>query len=449
MRRIKQITVNALFGIFDHTIPLNLDDHITIIHGPNGFGKTALLRMIDGLFNAHIAELRTIPFKDFRVDFDDGSALQVQKSAVPRKGKRQANGTSSKLWFFKAGVEEPQSWSLDNFEHLDRKQLSFFEDIPGLYRIGPTEWQYLPEGEILSSEEVFKRFGAILPIARYRSKDEPDWLRELRDSVPVRFIQTQRLLGMAMPRRRPNYDQEPAMTLAVTNYSNELARTIQAKLAEYATLSQALDRSFPNRLFTLDTSLTLSDAQISQRLQNLEAKRAVLMAVGLLDQGQDAQLPQHINQDTRRALSVYIDDIEKKLKVFDEIAAKIDLFKQIINRRFQYKTLSISKEKGFIFTTNDGNILEPSDLSSGEQHELVLLYEFLFRVQPGALIMLDEPELSLHVAWQVQFLEDLQEIIKIVNFDALIATHSPQIIHDRWDLTVELRGPTAEVRIAE
>jgi len=27
------------------------------------------------------------------------------------------------------------------------------------------------------------------------------------------------------------------------------------------------------------------------------------------------------------------------------------------------------------------------------------------------------------------------------NIDVLIATHSPDIIHDRWDLTVELKGP--------
>jgi predicted ATP-binding protein involved in virulence len=37
--RIQQISVNGLFGIFDHVIPLNMDERITIIHGPNGFEK--------------------------------------------------------------------------------------------------------------------------------------------------------------------------------------------------------------------------------------------------------------------------------------------------------------------------------------------------------------------------------------------------------------------------
>ena len=45
------------------------------------------------------------------------------------------------------------------------------------------------------------------------------------------------------------------------------------------------------------------------------------------------------------------------------------------------------------------------------------------------------------MVWQQLFLNDLEEITKLVGFDVLIATHSPQIINDRWDLTVELKGP--------
>ncbi len=49
-------------------------------------------------------------------------------------------------------------------------------------------------------------------------------------------------------------------------------------------------------------------------------------------------------------------------------------------------------------------------------------------------------EISLHVDWQTQFLEDLKNVIRLSPFDALIATHSPQIINTRWDLTVELEA---------
>ena len=79
--QIQQISVSGLFGIFHHVIPLNTDDRITIIHGPNGFGKTAMLRMLNGLFNSRYSVFRTIPFIKFRVEFDNDSSVEVVKDS--------------------------------------------------------------------------------------------------------------------------------------------------------------------------------------------------------------------------------------------------------------------------------------------------------------------------------------------------------------------------------
>ena len=150
---------------------------------------------------------------------------------------------------------------------------------------------------------------------------------------------------------------------------------------------------------------------------------------------------QDIDEENTHVLAVYIEDVKQKLSVFDQLTAKIDLLIKIINKRFLHKQLSISRTDGFVFTSSKSKKLSPTKLSSGEQNELVLLYEMLFKVSPNSLILIDEPEISLHVAWQQQFLTDLEEITKLIGFDVLIATHSPQIINDRWDLTVELEGP--------
>jgi len=168
------------------------------------------------------------------------------------------------------------------------------------------------------------------------------------------------------------------------------------------------------------------------------------VAAGLLNKEREIDIKelQKIDESNRNVLSVYIEDVKKKLSVLDELSNKIDLLVKIINSRFLHKQMSISKNEGFIFRTSGNKDLQPTALSSGEQHELVLLFEMLFKVIPNSLILIDEPELSLHVVWQKEFLKDLQEIARIAGFDFLIATHSPQIIHDRWDITVELTGPT-------
>src|SRR5690349_9648734 len=82
MRRIKQISVTKLFGLFDHVIPLNLQDNVTIIHGPNGMGKTILLKMIDGLSEDSLDIFYRVPFEVFRVDFEDQSHISIKRTLL-------------------------------------------------------------------------------------------------------------------------------------------------------------------------------------------------------------------------------------------------------------------------------------------------------------------------------------------------------------------------------
>ncbi|NJO17074.1 MAG: AAA family ATPase [Thioploca sp.] len=102
---------------------------------------------------------------------------------------------------------------------------------------------------------------------------------------------------------------------------------------------------------------------------------------------------------------------------------------------FSIKTIKIDRKKGFLAEGRDKKLLPLESLSSGEQHELVLNCDLLFKILPNTLVLIDEPELSLHLSWQKRFLQDLLEIVKIAEFNVLIATHSPLlsvIILNSW-----------------
>ena len=77
--RIRHISVKGLFGVFDHEIPLNMDDRITIIYGPNGFGKTYSLSLVNELFNPGFGHFFSIPFDTVSVTLGDGGILSVRK----------------------------------------------------------------------------------------------------------------------------------------------------------------------------------------------------------------------------------------------------------------------------------------------------------------------------------------------------------------------------------
>lgn len=438
--RIKQITVKHLFGIFDHTINLNMEERITIIHGKNGFGKTSILRLVNGFFNLKYSDIRAIPFQKFTIIFDDKSFVDILKPSTSRNKK--SNGRPKITFnFTSSDQKEEPTFSPDS---PDGKTISFplgmIDDfIPDLDRVGSEKWLYTPTKEILYLEDIYERFGEYLP--KQFQKEYPDWLKKIRDSINVRFIESQRLLDISNSAKIGRTIRRPMTLYSVASYSEDLAENIQTKLAEYGQLSQTLDRTFPARVVQKKASLT--DDQLREKIDQLERERNQLISAGLLKKDEDSnfQVRDSIDDSTRKLLSVYIEDVETKLNVFNDIYPKVELFKSIINKKYSFKSVTIDQSKGFIFTTQEGEVLSPTDLSSGEQHELVILYELLFKVKPNTLILIDEPEMSLHISWQQEFLKDLQEITKLSELDILMATHSPDIINDRWDLTVELEKP--------
>lgn len=455
--KITTVEIKNLFGTFNHKVPINLDERITIIHGPNGYGKTILLKLLYGVFNAQYSELKTVPFDYLQINFSDGSKLRITKTATKsdKMKPREKNRAKILFVFSKPNVGE-QTISLEELERGRDQRFQFptailEEFIPGLEQIDLFSWRYIPTQEMLTLEQILERFNEYLPSELYspnlrtKSGNNPEWLQKLTSSIKIYLISTERLLKQASIQRSREAPKRFSTVQSVIDYSEELAKTIKSKLAESAELSQSLDRTFPARLVKHVKS-DVTDLELRNKLNELEKKRSRLMAAGLLDKEEDInfQVPQQIDEHTKNVLAVYVEDVKQKLGIFDEILSKIDLLKKIINEKFSYKQITINKGEGFVFKTLDKKDLSPINLSSGEQHELVLLYEMLFKVKPNSLILIDEPEISLHVVWQTQFLKDLREITQLSNFDVVIATHSPQIIDNNWNLTVELRGPLNE-----
>ncbi|WP_426990565.1 AAA family ATPase [Pseudarthrobacter sp. Y6] len=132
---------------------------------------------------------------------------------------------------------------------------------------------------------------------------------------------------------------------------------------------------------------------------------------------------------------------DQKLESFRELLSRLDLFTETLNRRFHRKRVFFREDRSLAIEGSSGRMLSVANLSSGEQHELILTKYLLFDAKPNALVLIDEPEISLHVAWQKAFLDDLQSFSSVSNVRFIIATHSPQIINNSWHLTQALGDP--------
>ncbi len=443
--RLRSITILGLFDLFDHHLTFDEENRILIVYGPNGVGKTTILRMVANLFESNFSYFRKVAFKTFTIELSDKSRLEIAKNVPDSLEESEEDdslheGASNLTLTLRLPGQDSLEFPAPQF-HPDPRQFSLheFERYLPVRRLTAKSWRDLRTNEILSLPELAQRFGEDFPPLR-GSVQKPPELDSFLRKLPVHLIETQRLLSLPVrPSTRAQTMGADEHTSTVIRFSQDLSTRIQRELARSAQLSQQLDRSFPSRLLDQELPSSVTEDQIRHKYLVQGDYRGRLMEAGLLDSADEVALPEReLGDIERRVLWAYLNDVDQKLGVFSPLLAKIELLRDIINSRFLFKHLFTDKVSGFRIETRQGSNVSPDSLSSGEQHELVLAYQLLFMVHPGSLVLIDEPEISLHVSWQQKFLQDLERIAQTADLDFLIATHSPQIIHDRWELAASL-----------
>ena len=117
--RITKVSVYGLFERFNHDLVLTANEPITIMIGPNGFGKTMILRILNGLFNLPLKGLERLPFAQVCVLFDDSSSLIVERVSTRRSGSRSHDQPTLKLEY---------TTSMGNIERVNSEDAQVKED---------------------------------------------------------------------------------------------------------------------------------------------------------------------------------------------------------------------------------------------------------------------------------------------------------------------------------
>jgi excinuclease UvrABC ATPase subunit len=275
----------------------------------------------------------------------------------------------------------------------------------------------------------------------------PDGLHDFVRSLDVRLIETQRLLTQEIESRavtgggrRDHVTSRPT----IEEYSKVVRERLEHDLSENSRLAQRLDSTFPRRMLEAGESSRVTETEIRGRLRDQNTKRARIEQITPLGLGAPLPLPAgKLSAAQRSVLDLYLEDAEAKLATFASTVQRIDVLEKIVNARLLGKRLQISADEGIVIQRNsDESRIPLTSLSSGEQHEIILIFDLLFNVKPGGLVLIDEPEISLHIAWQQKFIADVLTIARLVGFQFVIATHSPQIIENFWPHAQRL-GPTS------
>lgn len=142
----------------------------------------------------------------------------------------------------------------------------------------------------------------------------------------------------------------------------------------------------------------------------------------------------------------------------DVIKQRIDKFFALVNSLFketgkeiaidpQNNTLTfhlkdsekaIVTEKGLHLISEDGQVLvtegvniKLDQLSSGEKQMLLILTTVFLQEEKPNVLLMDEPEISLHISWQDRLIELIRELNP--NCQVILTTHSPNIFANGWE----------------
>lgn len=460
--KIKKIEVNKLFGVFDHKIPLMNDSNITIVIGENGLGKTIILEAINSLFNNQFDFFKTIDFESFVISFDNGDSWDIEKKNDKRdlclyitrsegnyRSKPEIKQKPARIIIGENTNSKRNAHMHD--EYLSELEFINYMDSDIARKKHNFEMEMEMEMELMRIRQAKMRMN--MQFQRHRllnSRPEqedlaakPKWLIEAFDKISVRLIETQRIIT-AKEIGGDSYVNSVKMC------STELDNMISDAVKESSDVTSRLDSTYPNRLINkLKQGVNDTFEELNTALIALDNRRKLLSSVGLGIDTQDSDILQidESQNNLIKLLKLYIDDSHEKLNPFEELSVKLKLFQDIVNKRFKHKALQIHRGRGLVFTSTvkknkkgEFELIPSSKLSSGEQNELILFYKLIFNSQRGDMILIDEPELSLHISWQNKFIDDLKEVTSINDVTIIIATHSPDIINDNWGLKVELQG---------
>lgn len=391
MSYIKSITVEGLAG---RETPFSRELHrdVNIFFGLNGTGKTTLLRLMAAALSGSVAGLETAAFAKASVTvhsdtYDTDFVYSLDKAKLgdgdsERKTRRVRTATDGGTFIeeFLVPANPPKKktkWVINPRlpEGFDGRWQHEFLSVHRLY--------HGAEGD---ESLVRVRIDDARLDRGYESVIQSYWARlQARLQVQIRNVQQRGIADI--------------LTALVAAPTAGVAGPQENPAAVYERLIRFLSRQTgtPDRTSEMFTAEQFRRAFHDNKNIPIVAQRI-------------EQIEQEINR---------VSSPQTRLQTF------------IANLIKGNKTVSVS-DAGFAVTTSDDKSIGVRSLSSGEKQLLRLLTAAIMAQQSSLII--DEPEMSMHVLWQQSLLTMLREINSDIQL--VVATHSPEIMADWPDAKI-------------
>jgi predicted ATPase len=444
---VTDIEATGLFGRFDLRVQFHRD--VNIVFGRNGAGKTTMLHLLANILEGDYARFAFLRFRSVKIGLgssrtvvvrrtaEDGSEAilvtlngeQIHEYAVPRPSETRAGV----LWDEAAAARRERL-----FEEMDEEAPAETEPLVRTayfpaFRTMIEAWAAMEERRrrVPSTrwrEEATRRarhwFGRFVPPVSFPSLLEiEDRLASEVSSARMRVSrEDRRLLSQAFL----------DIFEALSNGGQEPAQSAESVLAD---IGQLFDRLRESPLKAESMVLT----EIYPELRDLTAQFRV---------GEEPETT------AVRVMNVYREMLSQIVDVQEHSFAEIERYLASVNEFLEQKDLAIDLEMGRYRGSPVGVRFSDGSharglraLSSGERQIVTLIYAAT-HMSEQQVVLIDEPEISLHVDWQRMLVPKMAE--QLGERQIIACTHSPVIGGEYEDRLLELQlEPTAEPVVSD
>lgn len=420
---VRRIVIEGLYDNYNYDITFH-ENGVTLITGPNGYGKTTVLNIIKNALDLKFMYFYSLLFKKieiFFVDKKEDTRLVISKTTIKESSlfNDEPEKYNVKFSFYFNGAKRPK----DTYTLTDK---SFDDRSEFFYYLMMAEKEKFYGGKSLN-DKVKDRTASII---RQNFKNYSIFLNDIK----CLFIKEQRILS---GNNGKNSDEENPDKYTITQLAEDLKARYSEQKNRYSDESQTIDSSFIKRLLARKFRL-YEQQEYNKRTDEINKIVESYKRFGLTSNFGNIG---EYDSEFKPALSLYVEDMFKKISVYDDFFHKLSLFNQFVNGKIlSDKTMVLDERNGISIISKSGRSVPLHKLSSGEQNMIILFYRLVFETEPNTLLLIDEPENSLHVEWLQRMLSDYLVMESNLGCQMIIATHSPTFINGHWDIAYDLYG---------
>lgn len=429
---LKSVDVTGFWGRAD--VHVDLRTGVNIFIGSNGSGKTTLINIINAVLTADLAALESLDFEVVKICFT--SEVKGPRTLRVVRANQTIRGAPYPYVTYKLGNNGPM-------------------ELPLGMRYRDRAWS---RGERATSPN---------PAARALE----DLRLQLTAMADIRWLSVHRYAA-SDSEDKPRMAAESAVDAKLFVLQNELARyQLTLEMREGEVTKDFQKEVFGTMLYNPDfDSFDMSRSKVDLNKIDIGSDRAALEKafeeLGMPKEEAERRIGQHIDA-LERSIATFrkfqrdkktpltIDDVlpyslaRRSWRIIELANAVEEKRNAIQQKRNEFcrlasafligKEVHLGEGGGLAVRLSKNNADIPVvKLSSGEKQLLIQLLEALIQDQKPCVFIADEPELSLHVKWQLKLLGSMTDLNP--NAQVIVATHSPEIVGDFGDRVIKMEN---------